>query len=1509
MKLGARMKTDAPTPQRPGQVAAEERPDGERAPRRVLGVDAGTDTVKVVELIRGPRGWEYGRRERREHEKDPGGVLLALLQSWDWEGVDGAAVTGACQGLVNLPTIPTKRAQSRGVRHLLGERPATVVSIGSHGFSVLELHADGLEVFRQNSRCSQGTGNFLRQLLERLSLSVEEADALAAEVTQPAVLSARCPVILKTDVTHLANRGEEQPRIVAGCFDAVGENIQAFIKPGSSPSPVVLIGGVAQSQRVQQTFRTWLGRVGMAFEALPEDSALYVEALGCALLAAENSEPPPPLSALLSPPEAKRFERLPALRTALEKVRRLAAVPPSARVNGEPHPIFLGLDIGSTGSKAVAIDQASGEVVWQAYRPTLGNPVGAAQALVREFVGEDALRTSISAPGDSAGTAPRAGWRVLGVGVTGSGREIVGALLATCHGGERVFILNEIAAHAAGAVSHDPRVDTIFEIGGQDAKYIRLEHGRVVDCAMNEACSAGTGSFLEEQGRKFSGVREVQDLEREALQADYGISLGQHCSVFMAEMIDQAVAAGVDQRAIIAGLYDSVIQNYLHRVKGNRPVGRVVFCQGMPFSSSALAAAVARQTGVEVIVPPHPGLVGAVGIARLARERLGGMVEAPLELGRFLAAEVARRDTFQCGSNRGCGGAGQHCRIERLCTRVEGKEQRFTWGGGCGLHDRAFQGRKLPDRTPDPFRERDALVEEIAARLGTNRGGQRVALSDEFMLKTHYPFFARFLYELGWDVVTVRRGGQAALKRGIQLANVPFCAPMQLFHGIAATLAETGAERVFVPRIRGLPQPREDVPTVNCPVVQASADVIGWGLGEELGGRLLAPAVDFGGADLAGKPLREACRQLAAELGVTGRRLREAYRAAVAEQQQFEARCREIGEGALEFCRREQVLPVVVLGRPYTIHNTVLNSNVPAILREQGALAIPADCLDAAGGDTELEGIYWGHGRRVLGVAQRVRRSAGVYAVFCSNYSCGPDSFGLHFFAHLMRGKPFLIVETDGHSGDAGTRTRVEAFLHCVRQDQQAEAGGGAVLTPPLVLKPGRTSFAPAKAAGETLLVPWMGRASEVVAACLRGAGFSAEALPMPDTEALRLGRRHTSGKECLPMSLTLGSLLRRLEPAPDGRFAFMIPCSRGPCRLGMYHFLDELVIESRGWQDRVRVISPCDEDYFAGTPPGFSILALAGLLAQDLLEAALLEVRPTETRPGAAEAIHRRHFDELVRLCESTSLEGGWGRALQEAFSGRLFGIAPLLERAAHAFAAVHSGQEIPTILVVGEIYVRFDPFANDFIIEKLERQGIRTRLASLAEHLDYSVHLIREYTGWQWLERWLSRTLQMRIHGRLHAVMSAALAWPARTPAAEVVAAAASYLHSELEGEAVLTLGTPLHEWRHHRVDGAVNVGPLECMPTKIAEAQLLHAARREGLPTLTLAFNGEPQDSATLDSFVFEVKERFRQGRGRRVGTMAVATHPSSGLEPAGGHASQPPKGGEDALPAPEPARSAS
>lgn len=1425
--------------------------------QRFLGIDVGAETIKVVEVLRQGADLRTGRRRLVEHHKQATLCLLELLADFDWPGLSGAAVSGRLARLILLPRVPTKQAQARGYRFLHGAGAATLVSIGGHGFSVLELQPDGLEVLRENSRCSQGTGNFLRQLCERFDLTPAQASEVCADVAHSAPLSGRCPVILKTDMTHLANKGEKREAILAGLFDAVCENVMVLVKPGTSPPDVALIGGVSRSRRIRRTFANMLGAQGMRLLDIAPEQVEFLEALGSGLLAAETPVPVPPLSGLLATDTQYRPDTVAGLGGSLGLVRRMTA-PALPESNGHARQLLLGLDIGSTGSKAVALDAATGEVIWEGYRRTAGDPVGAAQALLRQFVTER--------PADGV---------LRGFGVTGSGREIAGSLLTTCYGGDAVFVLNEIAAHAEGARHYDPRVDTIFEIGGQDAKYIRLADGRVVDCAMNEACSAGTGSFIEEQGGKFPGIQGVEQLGAEAMLARQCVSLGQHCSVFMAEVIGEAAAAGCDQREIIAGLYDSIIQNYLHRVKGNRSVGSVIFCQGMPFAADALAAAVARQTGSEIIIPPNPGTVGALGIALLARKQTPWQANAMFDPQRFLEARIESKDTFICHSKTGCGGTGNRCRIDSINTVVNGRGQRFNWGGACALYDKGTRKRKLPDLAPDPFREREALVTALLAAPGDTPGAPTIALTDEFTLKGTIPLFATFLRQLGFNLRLTTGADHSVLKRGTQEANIPYCAPMQLYHGLTSQMADAPVDFLFLPMVRSLPRVDHEPYSKACPVVQASPWILRQDLAAKLTGRVLSPVIDVGAGNYESAEFRHSCASLAGMLG----RPAEAHwlpalRQAVATQQTFERDCEEIGRRALAFCDERQVPAVVVLGRPYTIYNKVLNSNVPAILREQGAMAIPLDCFPVPDTVPVFNDMYWAQAQRILRAAHQVRRLPGVHALYCSNYSCGPDSFNLHFFAHIMDGKPFAIIETDGHAGDAGTKTRVEAFLHCVAGE--AGAGGGAD-TPPNIftaLQHTATSLSDIHP-DERVLIPMLGPTSEVLAACLRGRGVRAETLPPVDAEALRIGRRLTSGKECIPACMNLGALVRRMQRAdPSERFLYCHPGGIGPCRFGVYNLLTRLALQHAGLRERLRIWAPREEGYFDDLPPGFALLVFTGFVAADALLGALLDVRPVETTKGAANAIYQRTMAGLLdHLHARAGTNLGLANALWQVAAGELLGMRTLLARAAGEFAAVRGTARLPTVLVVGEIYVRSNAFANDDVVARLEQRGMRVILAPCGEFIEYIDHLNRQERRRQDLGARIGTAAQERIRSVVHRTMARALGGDPRARIAETLAAADGYVPESLQCEAVLTVGAALQHWRAGSIDAVVNLGPLECMPTKVAEAQFFHIAQHEGLPSLTLALNGDPVNGETLDTFAYEVHERFHK-------TATVATTPPQG-----------------------------
>ncbi len=1409
--------------------------------QKFLGIDVGAESIKLV-ILEDNEGVLSLHKECHEHGKNPQHTLLSLYQRLNVEQFDALAITGRFSKQFSAARIPIQQAQLRGFKYLYPNTTGTLVSIGSHGFSVLEVRPNDREVFRENSRCSQGTGNFLRQLIGRFSMTIEDASALTADLPNAASLSGRCPVILKTDMTHLANKGENKAEILAGLFDAVCENVLNLVKPGISPNLVVLIGGVSQSKRIQRTSAKKLEKLGFEFKYDPE-FALYFEALGAALIAKEDGLKPPKLDELIANEEEHDLERTPKLSSYMHKVKRMPAPLIKTSTSGK---VIIGLDIGSTGAKAVAIDAITKDQVWDSYIQTLGAPVESAQKLLKKFLDSDAGKNS-----------------VIALATTGSGREIVGSLLTNCYSSDDVFIQNEIAAHAAGATHYDQRVDTIFEIGGQDAKYIRLDGGRVIDCAMNEACSAGTGSFIEEQGSKFEGITHISDLGKAALEACEGVSLGQHCSVFMAEIIDEAVSMGIQQNTIIAGLYDSIIQNYLNRVKGSRSVGEVIFCQGMPFAADALAAAVARQTNAQVIIPPNPGTVGALGIALLASESLDTHKEKTLDLNRFFEAKVDERTTFVCNSTVGCGEPGNKCKIDRLKTTVLGETSSFVWGGACSLYEKGTKKKKLPNLSPQPFQEREQLIAHLLEALKTYENSSSIALSDEFMLKDQFPFFATFLSYLGFNLKVLKGNKHSTLKRGIQESHVPFCAPMQLFRGVAGELAETDATYVFAPIFKDTQRVGDEEAAKVCPVVQGAPQMLA--LDYAKSGKIwITNEIEVGDKGVQSLKFKKSCEAIASTLHAS-EHFEEAFKNALLAQEQFLTDCINIGHQALAFCEAHDITPVVVLGRPYTIYNPILNSNVPAILREQGAISIPIDCYPIDSQTPLLDRIYWGYAQKILQAAHQIRREKKTYSVYCSNYSCGPDSFNLHFYGYVMEGKPFAIIETDGHAGDAGTKTRIEAFLHCVNQDKTANKPK----TPSNFQDTEKSMINFDTVDKErTILIPWMGISSNIATACLQASGYKAETLEMPDRYALKLGRRHTSGKECVPVSLTLGRLLQKLESEKDKKFAYMMPRTTGPCRMGMYHLLQKIVIEKIGESERCEFISPTTDDYFAALPKGFPVLFLAGVIAQDMLHNALLYVRPSELQKGESDKVYEHYCKELYALiAEQKSAIQSRLAITMNIVSGKLFGMASLLKRASEDFAKLNTNKELPVALLVGEIYVRNDAFANDNIISKLEARGLRVSCSENNEWFEYVDYDNQLQTGGElsYMDK-IVGFLRNKMHHIAYESIASKLPLQEPPHIPEVVEASSEYIRGDIGGETVLTIGRSIHDWRKGVICAVVNVGPLECMPMRIAESQFFHAAEKEGLPTLTLPFNGDPISDDTIDNFVFEVHSRFKKDRAK-------------------------------------------
>jgi len=1405
---------------------------------KFIGIDIGKISFKAVVINL--------KKEVKEifwkaHDGEIEETWKELKEQWQIEDKDKVLVTGRFRDMLPYPSVPERVAQEKAVGYLCPEKEVTLIRLGGGGFSVLKTRKGKQSVFLLNPRCAAGTGSFLTQILGRLGLDIFQADHLVKNVKGLEITS-RCGVTMKTDFTHLLNQGNQVADVIAGLLDSSAKNAVALaLKSRVSPKTLV-IGGLSVSQRIVQTIRENLNVTQVEVPS----QALYFEALGAALSGLEKNLPKITNKPLASPTEAlaevkkiakKSFSSfvsssaqrtkfssplvfLQSLENSVKQVTKIDF--PKTQECSEN--LVLGLDIGSTGSKLVLVAKGP---IFEAYAETKGQPVQAAKNLILKVPSEFLSK-------------------IKAAGITGSGREIVSSLLQASLPEEKrqqVFVLNEIAAHARGALYYDPAVDTVVDIGGQDAKFTRLENGRVTDSCMNTVCSAGTGSFLAEQ-LQLLGLKDIGQLGKMALKSPRAVDLGQHCAVFIAEQIDETKRKGAKLEEIAAGLYYSIIKNYNNRVKGLREYGRKIFLQGKPAENLALACALAKVTGQQIVIPPSPGSMGALGIALLAKEEYEGKVweSSPVSLEKFLKSEVLNIQEFICQAKDGCRD-GNQCRIKVMTVEQEDRKFKFLSGGACDKYEKIGKSKAMAE-APRPFLEREKLITSFILDNSNQLAKKTIGIPRGLETEEILPLAVVFFQELGFTVKVLENYGLKSLVEGAKLCQATFCSPVQILAGQAERLKEENF--IFLPKITEIPGKKEEKRCWVCPLSQATPDLFS----PKLPPKVLQPFLDLKGGYERNQ--KEFIR-LGSKLGCSRGRTLAAFKKAVEAQKKFEKQCRQIGEIALAYAIEKEIPVVVVLGHPYIINSPLLSAGIAETIQEKTALSLPADCYPLEGKAPNLDNIYWGYGHRLLNVAFEARRQSGVYPLWLSVYSCGPDSFLIHFFQYLSQGKPYTILESDAYTGQAGFKTRVEVFLYSIKNYYPKQEKN----------LPDLSRFEIKTALGQTegrkILVPWMGEGSKIVPALLKtGLGIEAEYLPMADEAALELGRQCTSGKECLPMIVTIGSLLKYQKNHPEEKLAYLMPQATGPCRFGQYQLLAKIILEKLGLMDQVNVISPTSETgYKLSGKFGSAMIAKSwsAFVLVDLLKDVLLETRPLEKIVGAAEQVFNRSLEKLENLISQTSND--WSGF------GNLWGMANLAEIVVEEFKKIpQTKDEKPHVVVTGEIFVRLDEFSNGRIIRELESLGVRVKMAPFREWVKYTTWQRRKGVTTQKQKFWkvyLTWFIQNLIEGKLYDIFATALDWPLDHSVEEILKKAKPYLKKLRPlGESALTIGLPLLLWENKEIDGAVLVGPFECMPTRIAETQLALISEQTGLPVLSLSFYGDPLDKELLESFVWDLKK---------------------------------------------------
>jgi predicted CoA-substrate-specific enzyme activase len=1367
----------------------------------------GSVSTKVV-LMDGPT---LIRSFYRRHHGKPVEALLGILAELgdEWVGAS-VAFTGSSARLAaaaaGVQAVNEVVALAGAVPFCCPEVNSVIEMGGQDSKLLLFRRENGVPVFddfSMNTVCAAGTGSFLDQQAARLGLRPEELGELALECETPPRIAGRCSVFAKSDMIHLQQIGTPVPHIVAGLCFAVARNFKSSIASGREfRPPVAFTGGVAANPGMVRAFREVLGREYSELIVPPDFRCLT--AAGAVLVSKDED------LGLLDPAYSTRLmetgsSRSTAGRLAPLRSFRLPQPPCPEPDPGTGEPVWLGIDVGSISTNLVALDSITGRVMASVYLMTGGRPLEAVKKGL-------AILASTLGPGRE----------VLGLGTTGSGRYMIGDFTGAD------VVRNEITAQARAAVEIDPEVDTIFEIGGQDSKYISLQAGRVVDFEMNKVCAAGTGSFLEEQAEKLGlDIREFGPL---ALDAPSPRALGERCTVFMESDVVSNQADGASLEDLAAGLSYSIVRNYLNRVVGERKIGARVFFQGGTAFNSGVAAAFSAVLGEgRVVIPMNHHVTGAIGAALLAREEM--KPGASSFKGFRLAEENYIQDTFVC---RGCPNL---CEVHRILLQ-DGRK--LFYGGRCEKYE--THGRPAPvTGGRNCFRDRERLLLDGYSENppGAN---PRVGIPRALWFWEYFPFFRMFFEECGFDVVLSGPSTSELIHSGVESVAAETCFPVKIAHGHVLDLLEKDVGFLFLPSIlRNFPNPGF-TESYNCPYVEGSPYILDAGLGLSSGEEVavLSPVLDF---SLPGKEWMKGLIAMVSPLGIDRKRAEAACASALAAQDSFASKLLDVGREALASIGPDQPA-FVVISRPYNGSDPAVNAELPDKLANMGALVLPPDCLELPlARAAELHGnMYWQYGQMIIAAALLIREDPRLNGVYMTNFGCGPDSFIQHEVARIMGGKPMLTIEIDEHAADAGVITRCEAFMDAI-------AGRRRTGTSPFVGSLGNREVDPK---GRTLWVPTLGDASPVAVAAARKHGVDAVLIPPTTAETVSLGRSVTTGRECYPAIITAGNMLSVLKTNDPSRTAFFMGTASGPCRFGQYCSYHRILLDRLGYED-VPIVTATSSDSYTSVAQlstlSFQVDMLKALIAGDALKSALCRVRPYEIEPGAADRVMEQSQTAVSRAMEE-------GRSL-----------LPALREAAGRFSAIplREGRR-PLILMFGEIYVRNDPFAHsntDRVIESLGGEVLTTPLLEWFEFVNHS--FIKRSADRKRLADLLKgysrKGLMSRLRRRLYEPFTDLLADRPDPSPEEILRAARPYIRENVGGEAILCVGAPMALSGRGLISGAVNIFPFTCLPGTIVSA-ISKRLRREhsNLPWLNLAFDGqEDTDNGTrLEAFMYQVMQ---------------------------------------------------
>ena len=1250
-----------------------------------MGIDVGSTTVKVV-LLDQQDNYLYKKYIR--HYANILDTVYTLLQEaqvgYENESVH-VAITGsggmAMADKVRIPFVQEVIAETKAIKALY---PQTDVIIELGGEDAKVTYLGRTAEHRMNGSCAGGTGAFIDQMATLLQTDASGLNTLAMNADTMYPIAARCGVFAKTDVQALLNQGASHENIAKSVFQAIVNQTIAGLACGHKiEGNVAFLGGpLTFLSELRQCFCDTLA-LDEEHRIIPENGELFI-ALGAALMNDECrqitvGELTNEIGALIGIPMEATDRVDPLFKNEDElnefRNRHAKAVTPKADIKEAVGPCYLGIDAGSTTLKVVLIN-ANNEIIFSHYGPNHGKPLEKSQELIEQIYG----------------LLPKGAY-IAHSGVTGYGEAFLKRALGIDIGEV------ETIAHYRAAQFFCPDVSFILDIGGQDMKCTKVRNGYIEDIVLNEACSSGCGSFIDTFATSLR--LPIEQFAKEGLLAPMPIDLGSRCTVFMNSKVKQAQKEGATVPDIAAGLAYSVIKNALYKVlkvKDPKDLGDHIVVQGGTFYNEAVLRAFEKLMGVEVIRPDVSGLMGAYGMALLASEaaeELQNQHSTLLDMAGLKSLQVST-------SMRNCGLCSNNC---MLTINAFSDGRTYVTGNRCdrGAGDMIQEKHKpVPNMVDAKLRRYFDYF--LKKNIPEFEGKLRIGIPRVLNIYEDFPFWFTFFHQLGCEVVLSNYTTKDQYNKAIDtIPSDTACYPAKAVHGHIRDLAEAQVDLIWYPCIQHGPKEFSRDNNYHCPMVISYPELIRNNMQDVMGETpFYAPFLPLADKKSLVPALVKALKDLPFSKG----EISDAAEVAWAEQEKCKADYREMTKKTVSRLVAEQVPTIVLAGRPYHLDSGI-NHGIPELITSLGMAVLTEDGVAPLGNEIKHLRVVdqWSYHSRLYRAAEFVSRTEGFQIVELNSFGCGLDSIVADQVKDILSAKhkihTLLKIDEGTNLGAVTIRLRSlqSVMERSMRKHHNPEAPVETTIDDIPSYDYDRVVFTEEMSKTYKILVPQMSPLHfQLLDPVLNSEGYDFEMLPAPTREDVEIGLKYINNDACYPAIIVVGQLMSALL---SGKYdvdktAVIISQTGGGCRATNYiGYLRKALIDAGMEQVPILSLNASDME----RQPGFKLTKsflhrmIQAVVYGDALMQCVLATRPYEINPGSADA-----------LCDY------WIKKLRERITkANIFQYSKYIKNIIDDFdnLPVDKSKLRPRVGVVGEIYVKFHPSANNNINELIEKEG----------------------------------------------------------------------------------------------------------------------------------------------------------------------------------------------------------